>query len=144
MNGTSCVAVISGGMDSQTLLYDMKMKESSIRALSFAYGQRHAKELECAEWNCKALGIEHKIVDMVDIGQPILHVKSIFWEFCPRPDMMCLELITIDPAKLANIVITRKNFDAPFTVLPRTPLTCFTKRLSPYSIPVSFQSTAYF
>ena len=61
------VAIISGGMDSITLLYDLKSKGYQIKALSFDYGQRHKKEISFAKRICKKLGIDWKLVDLSNI-----------------------------------------------------------------------------
>jgi len=55
--------ILSGGMDSTTLLYD-KQEEIAL-AISFDYGSNHnAKELSCAAKHCQRLGIEHHIVKL--------------------------------------------------------------------------------
>lgn len=57
------VIVLSGGMDSVTLLHEFK--ERIALAVTFNYGSNHnAREIECAEWQCRLLGIEHRIVDL--------------------------------------------------------------------------------
>lgn len=61
---TKAVIILSGGMDSATLLYDMEAKGLEIIAVSFDYGQRHSKELECAAALCEKLNVEHKIIDL--------------------------------------------------------------------------------
>ena len=64
---TKTVVVVSGGMDSSTLLHYVKkmLRYDDIYALSFIYGQRHTKEIECAVWQCESVGVkEHKIVDL--------------------------------------------------------------------------------
>ncbi len=49
--------VLSGGMDSVTLLYD-KIDEIAL-AVNFIYGSNHnMRELECARYHCKKLGVE--------------------------------------------------------------------------------------
>lgn len=49
--------VLSGGMDSVTLLYDYK--DSIALAVNFIYGSNHnMRELACARRHCQALGIE--------------------------------------------------------------------------------------
>ncbi|WAM31751.1 7-cyano-7-deazaguanine synthase QueC [Caldicellulosiruptor naganoensis] len=58
------LVVLSGGMDSTTLLYDVKNKGYETYAISFNYGQKHAKELEFAKKTCELLKVPHKIVDI--------------------------------------------------------------------------------
>lgn len=58
------VVVLSGGMDSTTLLYDVKNQGYEVFAISFLYGQKHSKELEFAKKTCKLLSVPHKIVDI--------------------------------------------------------------------------------
>ena len=52
------VIIVSGGMDSTTLLYDRR--DEIALARSFDYGSNHnAREIPYAEMHCKRLGIEH-------------------------------------------------------------------------------------
>ena len=52
------VIIVSGGMDSTTLLYDRR--DEIALAISFDYGSNHnAREIAYAEMHCKRLGIEH-------------------------------------------------------------------------------------
>ncbi len=64
-----CVLVISGGLDSTTLLYDLVLSENEIYAISFNYHQKHLKELSCAKASCEKLNIPHKIVDISAISE---------------------------------------------------------------------------
>ena len=61
------VLILSGGMDSTTLLYDLIDQGNEVYPISFNYGQRHSKELMLASKNCKRLGLEHKIVDLTSL-----------------------------------------------------------------------------
>lgn len=55
--------VLSGGMDSTTLLH--MQKEHIKLAIIFDYGQKHAKkEIACAVYHCLMLGIIHYIIDL--------------------------------------------------------------------------------
>ncbi len=55
--------ILSGGMDSVTLLHDGK--EEIALAITFDYGSNHAKrEIEMAALNCRELGIEHIIIPL--------------------------------------------------------------------------------
>ena len=58
-----CVIILSGGMDSTTLLYDYK--DRIALAVSYDYGSRHnAKELAFAKWHCEQLGIPQIIIPL--------------------------------------------------------------------------------
>ena len=63
------VVIYSGGMDSFTVLHKAVQAGHDVYALSFNYGQRHVKELQCAAQVCQELGINHKIVDISAINQ---------------------------------------------------------------------------
>lgn len=73
----TAVCIISGGMDSTVLLHFLRHKHPRVFALSINYGQRHAKELECAKWQCEQLGVEHHIVDLADALNPLLQGSSL-------------------------------------------------------------------
>ena len=63
-----CVIVLSGGVDSVTLLYDYRERIGC--ALSFTYGANHNdKELEYAAYHCKLLNIKHVVINLGFIGQ---------------------------------------------------------------------------
>lgn len=61
------ICVLSGGMDSTTLLYHLLNLGDEVEAVSFDYGQRHKKELSFASRVCERLGIPHQIVDISNI-----------------------------------------------------------------------------
>lgn len=63
------VVIYSGGMDSFTVLNRAIKDGKSVYALSFDYGQKHVKELECAAAVCESLNIPHKIIDITSINQ---------------------------------------------------------------------------
>jgi 7-cyano-7-deazaguanine synthase len=60
------VAIVSGGMDSVTLLhYLVKLKQKKPAILSFSYGQKHSKEVQFAKYHSQLLGCqEHLILDL--------------------------------------------------------------------------------
>lgn len=63
------VVIYSGGMDSFTVLNRAKNDGKHVFALSFDYGQRHVKELQCAKTVCDSLGITHKVIDISAINE---------------------------------------------------------------------------
>ena len=46
------VVILSGGLDSTTLLYHLIAEGHAVHALTFNYGQRHNRELRAAEQIC--------------------------------------------------------------------------------------------
>lgn len=65
------VVLLSGGLDSATVLAQARAQGFACYALSFDYGQRHASELAAAQRVAAALGVvEHKIIalDLRQIG----------------------------------------------------------------------------
>lgn len=62
------ILVLSGGMDSTTLLYD-RIDQIAL-AVTFDYGSRHnAREIECAKKNCEILGVEHIVIPLEFMGK---------------------------------------------------------------------------
>lgn len=67
MPNMKTILIYSGGMDSTTLLYKLLADGDEVQCLSFDYGQRHRKELSCAEKICKKLHVAHKIVNIISL-----------------------------------------------------------------------------
>ncbi len=71
--GKKVVCILSGGIDSTTLLYSLvnagyKFPQYDVYALTFDYGQRHKREINCAIETCEKLGVKHKVVDITNIN----------------------------------------------------------------------------
>jgi len=59
------VVLLSGGLDSATVLGLARSEGFRCYALTFRYGQRHSREIEAAEKIANSLGVvEHRIVDI--------------------------------------------------------------------------------
>ena len=63
------IVVFSGGQDSTTCLFWALEQFQEVVAVTFDYGQRHVKEIECAKAITKELGVEHHILDMALLNQ---------------------------------------------------------------------------
>ena len=62
------IIILSGGMDSVTLLYDQKDRVAL--AITFDYGSNHNKrEAAFARKHCEALGIEHLLIPLDFMGR---------------------------------------------------------------------------
>lgn len=80
MTAKKAVILVSGGLDSTTVLAIAKSQGYECYTLSFDYGQRHRAELHAAERTSKLMGAaEHKVVslDLGTIGGSALTDTSI-------------------------------------------------------------------
>jgi len=70
--------IYSGGMDSTVLLYHLIKRGHDVSCVSFRYGQRHSKELQCAAAICANLGIDHEILTLPPLrGSALVGVGEI-------------------------------------------------------------------
>lgn len=67
MNNTKAVLILSGGLDSTTLLYWLLKRCYDVSAISFDYGQTHSKELDYALRTTIKLNVEHEIISLKGI-----------------------------------------------------------------------------
>lgn len=68
MDMKDAVLVLSGGMDSTTMLYEFASEIAL--AVNFNYGANHnAREAACARENCRRLGIELVEIDLAFMGK---------------------------------------------------------------------------
>lgn len=87
---TPTTIILSGGLDSTTLLYsiydEMKLEHGSsqlqeisqaITAITIQYGQRHTVEIEKAKITAKLLGINHEIIDLSAIATMLSKTSSL-------------------------------------------------------------------
>lgn len=67
-NTKDALLVLSGGMDSTTMLWDYR--DRIALAVTFHYGSNHnEREAECARRNCRRLGIEHIEIPLDFMGR---------------------------------------------------------------------------
>jgi len=65
------VVLLSGGMDSSTLLATAVTFHDTVHALSVDYNQRHKRELESAKKVAYHYGVSHEILDITNINNLI-------------------------------------------------------------------------
>ena len=59
--------LLSGGMDSVTLLYDL-CNRNEVVCLAFDYGQKHKKELECAKYHADRMNCLFELLKIPELG----------------------------------------------------------------------------
>lgn len=62
------IHLMSGGLDSTTLLYDLKQQGHLIHCLLFDYRQRHKQELLWAKHHCLRMGVQFTVMDLPELG----------------------------------------------------------------------------
>ena len=86
------VVIVSGGMDSVTLLhYLIKQEKRDLAVMTFQYGQKHSKEIECARAQVADFGIKaHMLVDL-RATQAIFGTSALVNTDITIPDMKEVE-----------------------------------------------------
>jgi 7-cyano-7-deazaguanine synthase len=67
--GRPAVVLLSGGLDSTTVLAVAKREGYTPHAMTFRYGQRHSVEIEAARRVASAMGVAHHVVVDIDLRQ---------------------------------------------------------------------------
>ena len=72
------VVLLSGGLDSTTVLALAASAGRELHALSFRYGQRHEVELEHARRQARRFGVRaHEVVDLAHVGTLVASATSL-------------------------------------------------------------------
>lgn len=66
------LVVMSGGLDSTTLAYDLQTRGWNVSAISFNYGQRHSKELEFAKLHAEANNWQYDVIDISNMQNSLV------------------------------------------------------------------------
>jgi 7-cyano-7-deazaguanine synthase len=80
VKGKKAVVLLSGGLDSATTLAIARSETFQCHALTFAYGQRHKREVEAAKKVAESLAVgEHRIIeiDLAALGGSALTDEAI-------------------------------------------------------------------
>ncbi len=80
------VTILSGGVDSSTLLYKLANDGHEVYALTFIYGQKHSKEVEAARKIALARGVAHKVVDISGLSD-VLAASALINAVIPIPEV---------------------------------------------------------
>lgn len=93
-----CVAVLSGGPDSATVVYWAKKQGYIVYGLSFKYGQIAVKEVEYARLIAQKIEISLKIIDLSTLKEIFIGVTSL-----------CDENIEMTPTFSQPIIVPFRN-----------------------------------
>ena len=75
---SAAVVLLSGGLDSTTVLAIAAEAGHRVHALSFAYGQRHRLELECARRQARRFGAQaHEIVSLAHLARLVAPATAL-------------------------------------------------------------------
>lgn len=70
------VVVLSGGLDSTILTYDVVHRGGTVFPITFYYGQKQHCEIERAKTTCKKLNLTHKVVNLSFLGDLVKPVSA--------------------------------------------------------------------
>lgn len=79
---SKAIVLLSGGLDSTTLLYWAAQNFDKVHALSFLYGQRHRRELNAAAHVASLVGVPH---DVTNISGTFDDVESLLTQDSDTP-----------------------------------------------------------
>lgn len=83
MRRNEVILLLSGGIDSTTLLAQLVWEGKIVHALSFNYGQRHAAELEYAKMNAKKYVVAQHHIITLDLNA--INSSSSLFSMGPTP-----------------------------------------------------------
>jgi len=101
MDKIDSLAIVSGGMDSVTLLhYLVKREKKHPAVLSFIYGQKHNKEIAYASYQAKLLNCQqHQIIDLSHLA-PAFASSALVSREIAVPD---IDTVQGDPQPLTYV-----------------------------------------
>lgn len=89
----AAVVLLSGGVDSTVLLHyiSKSLRRQPVHALSFHYGQRHARELDCARKQAVIAGaVAHRVIDLRSLGPLLAPGSALVEGGAAVPDLAAL------------------------------------------------------
>lgn len=96
------VLILSGGLDSSVLLYDLLNQGARVDALTVNYGQRHAREIESARELCRLRGVTHEVADLRAL-RPLLAGSAL------TDDAVALPAGHYEEASMKATVVPNRN-----------------------------------
>lgn len=92
MSTVDCVAIVSGGMDSVTMLHHIVKNEGKHPAvIAFKYGQKHHQEVALAQWHTEQLACPAFMALDLRALSPLFAASALVNEDTSIPDMTQVE-----------------------------------------------------
>ena len=107
INDTVCVHLLSGGMDSVTMLYDLVGDDIPVFAIGFDYGQAHKGELKQAEFHASKLGVKFETLVIPSLGG----LTSGSWVVPNRNSIFVSFAVSVAARTNANLITIGCNSD---------------------------------
>jgi 7-cyano-7-deazaguanine synthase len=105
-SGPPAVVLLSGGLDSTTVLAIAKQEGFAVHALTFRYGQRHASEIEAAKWIARRAGVvQHQLIDI----DPTVFGSSALTAEIPVPKDRDLSARSLHPKEIPVTYVPARN-----------------------------------
>ena len=98
---SDAIVLLSGGLDSYTAAAIIQAEGFRLHALTVAYGQRHAREIEAARVVARALGVARHVEIAVDL--------STFGGSSLTSDLPVPKDRPIDPAEIPSTYVPARN-----------------------------------
>jgi 7-cyano-7-deazaguanine synthase len=96
-----CVAIVSGGMDSVTLLhYLVKTEQRRPAVMTFRYGQKHEREIACAQYHAALLNCQPHLVADLEPLKTVFSASALVDAGIDIPDMAA---VTGDPQPITYV-----------------------------------------
>lgn len=94
VHSIGAVVLLSGGLDSSVLLHDVARRPDTapLHALSVHYGQRHARELDCARFQARQVqAVAHEIIDLAVLAPMLAPGTALVQGGGEVPDLTALD-----------------------------------------------------
>jgi 7-cyano-7-deazaguanine synthase len=96
------ILILSGGMDSFTLLHHALDQEYHVDCITFDYGQKHIKEIECARLICQESNLTNLLIE-------IANVESIFAKSALTSDDIEMPYGSYQAESMQTTIVPNRN-----------------------------------
>lgn len=111
MNAKTIIHLLSGGLDSVTMLYDLHGQGHAVHCLLFDYGQRHKQELTFAKAHTHRLGLLHTTVTLPPLRGSALTESGESWVVPFRNPILLAHAVNVAVEARADTITIGCNAD---------------------------------